>query len=142
MVFVSPSKRRLILHVLQEHFGDIVEHLARVLLKAEEDGFTLREIMTHAVSHVPARLQPPPTPQLLKSGLLKLLQHNLLDIKSFWNNSMSSSARDGKKSNHRLPYTIRYKLDHEEALRRLRFARYIELAKEVFGDVVSIVCIQ
>ncbi len=55
---------------------------------------------------------------------------------------MSSSARDGKKSNHRLPYTIRYKLDHEEALRRLRFARYIELAKEVFGDVVSIVCIQ
>ncbi|OQR82596.1 hypothetical protein ACHHYP_15753 [Achlya hypogyna] len=123
MVVVSQSKRRLLLHVLQEHFGDHVEHLARVLLKADDDGYTLREILLHASSTAGH------SPQHLKAGLLKMLQHNMLDIKSHW-----PAATATKKPKQ--PYILRYQLNHDEVLRRLRFARYIELAHNVFGEEV------
>ncbi|KAF0686203.1 Aste57867_21989 [Aphanomyces stellatus] len=126
-MIVPPPRRRLVLNLLQEHFGDLVEHVAAVILKADDDGLTLREIIAHALASPPAHLQPTPTAPHIKTGLLKLLQHNLLDIKSTW-----VPANSTKKQ--KLPYIIRYQLNHDEALLRLRFARYIELAREVFGD--------
>ncbi|EQC34340.1 hypothetical protein SDRG_08112 [Saprolegnia diclina VS20] len=126
MVVVSQSKRRLLLHVLLEHFGEHVEHLARVLLKADDDGFTLREILLHTTKA---------TPSQLKAGLLKMLQHNMLDIKSHWANGNAHK----KTAQTKQPYTLRYTLNHDEVLRRLRFARYIELASSVFGEEGAII---
>ncbi|KDO25488.1 hypothetical protein SPRG_09431 [Saprolegnia parasitica CBS 223.65] len=127
MVVVSQSKRRLLLHVLLEHFGEHVEHLARVLLKADDDGFTLREILLHTTKA---------TPSQLKAGLLKMLQHNMLDIKSHWANVNHAHK---KTAQTKQPYTLRYTLNHDEVLRRLRFARYIELANSVFGEEGAII---
>ncbi|KAF0711259.1 hypothetical protein AaE_012247, partial [Aphanomyces astaci] len=126
-MIVPPPRRRLALNLLQEHFGDIVEHVASVLLRADDGGYTLRELVQHALVSPPAHLQPRPTTQHIKTALLKLLQHNLLDIKATW--LPEDSAKKQK-----LPYIVRYELNHDEALLRLRFARYIELARELFGD--------
>ncbi|RHZ00091.1 hypothetical protein DYB31_004162 [Aphanomyces astaci] len=126
-MIVPPPRRRLALNLLQEHFGDVVEHVASVLLRADDGGYTLRELVQHALVSPPAHLQPRPTTQHIKTALLKLLQHNLLDIKATW--LPEDSAKKQK-----LPYIVRYELNHDEALLRLRFARYIELARELFGD--------
>ncbi|RHY32062.1 hypothetical protein DYB32_002891 [Aphanomyces invadans] len=98
-----------------------------VMLVADDGGYTLRELVQHSLSSPPAHLQPRPKAQHIKTALLKLLQHNLLEIKATW-----LPADSAKK----LPYIIRYELNHEEALLRLRFTRYIELAREVFGEEV------
>ncbi|OQR93184.1 biotin-protein ligase [Thraustotheca clavata] len=127
MGLLSQSKRSLVLHVLHEHFGEHVECLARVLMKADEGGYTLREILLHA-----ANLSKVITPQQLKAGLLKLLQHNMLDIKSHWHAEESAKR-------HKQPYLLRYELNHDEVLRRLRFARYIELAENIFGEEGAII---
>ncbi|CAK4629656.1 hypothetical protein LEN26_007261 [Aphanomyces euteiches] len=131
-MIVPPPRRRLVLNVLQEHFGDLVEHVASVLMKADDDGYTLREIVVHAMVSPPPQLQPTPTAQHIKTALLKLLQHNLLDIKATW---LPENANKKQK----VPYIIRYQLNHEEAQVRLRFGRYIELARDVFGEEGEII---
>ncbi|EGZ24677.1 hypothetical protein PHYSODRAFT_487168, partial [Phytophthora sojae] len=56
----------------------------------------------------------------IKCALLKLLQHNVLDV------TPVAGARGGAP-------TVAYNINVQEALYRLRFPKFIELAKETFG---------
>ncbi|KAE9027938.1 hypothetical protein PR003_g2945 [Phytophthora rubi] len=113
--FASRSERALVLSIVREDFGDVAERVAETLLRAE--GLSLAEL-AHKLQRRSAAS--PPSLHEIKCALLKLLQHNVLDV------TPVAAARSGSP-------TVAYNINVQEALYRLRFPKFIELAKETFG---------
>lgn len=115
--FASRSQRALVLSIVREDFGDVAEKVAKTLLRSE--GLRLAEI-AHQLQGQGTPTSSAPTMHEIKCALLKLLQHNVLDV------TPVPPVR-GCAS------TVSYNINVEEALYRLRFPKFIELAKETFG---------
>ncbi|KAG7377123.1 DNA-directed RNA polymerase III subunit RPC3 [Phytophthora pseudosyringae] len=115
--FATRSERALVLSVVREDFGDAAEKVAKALLRSE--GLRLAEI-AHKLQRQAAAASSAPSVHEIKCALLKLLQHNLLDV------APAAATRGGAP-------TVAYNINVQEALYRLRFPKFIELAKETFG---------
>ncbi|KAK1934243.1 DNA-directed RNA polymerase III subunit RPC3 [Phytophthora citrophthora] len=110
--FATRSERALVCSIVREDFGDVAESVATTLLRSE--GLRLAEI-----AHKLQRKASAPSVHEIKCALLKLLQHNVLDV------SPVAAVRGAP--------TVAYNINVQEALYRLRFPKFIELAKETFG---------
>lgn len=110
--FATRSERTLVCSIVREDLGDVAENVAKTLLRGE--GLRLAEI-----AHKLQRNASAPSVHEIKCALLKLLQHNVLDV------SPVAAVRGAP--------TVVYNINVQEALYRLRFPKFIELAKETFG---------
>ncbi|KAL3672393.1 hypothetical protein V7S43_003078 [Phytophthora oleae] len=110
--FATHSERTLVCSIVREDFGDVAESVAKVLLRSE--GLRLAEI-----AHKLQRKASAPSVHEIKCALLKLLQHNVLNV------SPVAAVRGAP--------TVAYNINVQEALYRLRFPKFIEQAKETFG---------
>ncbi|KAF4029623.1 RNA polymerase III subunit RPC82 [Phytophthora infestans] len=115
--FATRSERALVLSIVREDFGDVAEKVVETLLRAE--GLRLAEI-AHKLQRQTAASSSAPSVHQIKCALLKLLQHNVLDV------TPVATPRGGAPS-------VAYNINVQEALYRLRFPKFIELAKELFG---------
>ncbi|TDH70811.1 hypothetical protein CCR75_001855 [Bremia lactucae] len=115
--FASRSQRDLVLSILREDFGDVTEKVASTLLRSE--GLRLAEIV-HKLQCSKAATSSAPSVHEIKCALLKLLQHNVLDV---------TSVRVARGC----APIVAYNINVEEALYRLRFPKFLELIKETFG---------
>uniref|UniRef100_A0AAV1TW46 DNA-directed RNA polymerase III subunit RPC3 n=1 Tax=Peronospora matthiolae TaxID=2874970 RepID=A0AAV1TW46_9STRA len=115
--FATRSERALVLSVVREDFGDLAGRVAETLLRAE--GLRLSEVAAKlqrpTTSHAP-----PSSVHHITGALLKLLQHNLLDV------APVAGRSDGVQ-------IVTYKVNVQEALYRLRFPKFIQQANESFG---------
>ncbi|DAZ97942.1 TPA: hypothetical protein N0F65_006367 [Lagenidium giganteum] len=112
--FATRSERDLALSILRDDFGETAERIALQLLRSE--GLRLPEIIQR-VQAAAAAIKP--SVHDIKSNLLKLLQHNVLDVKPV------AMALGGRK---------RTAINLREVLYRLRFPKFIEQAREGFGE--------
>ncbi|RLN62341.1 hypothetical protein BBJ29_006644 [Phytophthora kernoviae] len=112
--FATRSERALVLSVVREDFGDVAERVSESLLRSE--GLRLAEI----AQKLQRQSTSPPSVHEIKCALLKLLQHNVLDV------TPVVALRGGAP-------TVAYSINVQEALYRLRFPKFIEQAKETFG---------
>ncbi|OWZ22748.1 polymerase (RNA) III (DNA directed) polypeptide C [Phytophthora megakarya] len=112
--FATRSERALVLSVVREDFGDVAEKVAETMLRCEV--LRLSEI-AHKLQH---QARSSLSMLEIKCALLKLLQHNVLDV------TPVAAARGGVA-------TVAYTINVQEALYRLRFPKFIELAKDTFG---------
>ncbi|KAF1778475.1 RNA polymerase III subunit RPC82-related, helix-turn-helix [Phytophthora cactorum] len=112
--FATRSERALVLSIVREDFGDVAEKVAEALLRSE--GLRLAEI-AHKLQRQTAASSSAPSVHEIKCALLKLLQHNVLDV------TPVAATRGGAPT---VAYNVR-------ALYRLRFPKFIEQAKEAFG---------
>ncbi|KAL4109742.1 hypothetical protein PRIC1_001437 [Phytophthora ramorum] len=113
--FATRSERALVLSIVREDFGDAAERVTEALLRSE--GLRLAEI-AHKLQRQKAATAP--SVHEIKCALLKLLQHNVLDV------TPVAAIRGGAP-------TVAYNINVQEALYRLRFPKFIELAKGMFG---------
>ncbi|ETK80479.1 hypothetical protein L915_13855 [Phytophthora nicotianae] len=116
-VFATRSQRTLVLSIVREDFGDVAENVAEALLRSE--GMRLAEI-AHKLQRQTTASSSAPSVHEIKCALLKLLQHNVLDV------TPVATPRGGSPA-------VAYNINVQEALYRLRFPKFIELAKETFG---------
>lgn len=81
MGFASRAERALVASVVRDDFGETAARVAALLLRAE--GLRLAEIAQRlrAASSAAASAAPPPSLHEVKCALLKLLQHNALDVR-------------------------------------------------------------
>ncbi|KAF4317056.1 hypothetical protein BBO99_00004907 [Phytophthora kernoviae] len=112
--FATRSERALVLSIVREDFGDVAERVSESLLRSE--GLRLAEI----AQKLQRQSTSPPSVHEIKCALLKLLQHNVLDVTPVV--ALRGSAP-----------TVAYSINVQEALYRLRFPKFIEQAKETFG---------
>ncbi|KAG3183074.1 hypothetical protein PC128_g14364 [Phytophthora cactorum] len=117
VAFATRSERALVLSIVREDFGDVAEKVAEALLRSE--GLRLAEI-AHKLQRQTAASSSAPSVHEIKCALLKLLQHNVLDV------TPVAATRGGAP-------TVAYNINVQEALYRLRFPKFIEQAKEAFG---------
>ncbi|TMW63835.1 hypothetical protein Poli38472_002776 [Pythium oligandrum] len=119
MTFAARAERALVLSIVRDDFGETTEKIADALMRSE--GLRLAEIVQRV--HATA-LAIKPTPHEIKANVLKLLQHNLLKI------TPVPSSRGAVAS---------YAINVPEVFYRLRFPKFIELAKEGFGGVGEVI---
>ncbi|KAG7385584.1 DNA-directed RNA polymerase III subunit RPC3 [Phytophthora boehmeriae] len=112
--FATRSERALVLSVVREDFGDVAERVSECLLRSE--GLRLAEV----AQKLQRQSTSAPSVHEIKCALLKLLQHNVLDV------TPVAALRGGAP-------TVAYSINVQEALNRLRFPKFIEQAKETFG---------
>ncbi|KAJ0396857.1 hypothetical protein ATCC90586_008220 [Pythium insidiosum] len=112
--FSERSERELVLSILRDDFGDTAERIALALLRGE--GLRLLDVAQRVQAEA-AGIKP--SLHEIKANVLKLLQHNLLTI------TPVPSARGAMAS---------YAINVQEVLYRLRFPKFIELAKSAFGE--------
>lgn len=111
--------------IVRDDFGDTAERIARALLRGE--GLRIAELVNRLESQPPSTSTCALSVHEIKCSLLKLLQHNLLDIKP-----ASISADDRRRDGASNPAV--YHVNVREALYRLRFPKFIEMAREEFGE--------
>ncbi|CAI5745797.1 unnamed protein product [Peronospora destructor] len=114
--FATRSERALVLSIVREDFGNIAERVAEMLLRSE--GLRLPEI-AHKLQRRTTSSSVSTSVHEIKCALLKLLQHNVLDV------TPVMVRGDGP--------TVAYNINVQEALYRLRFPKFIEQAKKAFG---------
>ncbi|RLN91601.1 hypothetical protein BBJ28_00022799, partial [Nothophytophthora sp. Chile5] len=117
--FPTRSERALVQSLLHDDFGDVAERVTDALLRSE--GLRLVEL-AQKLRRATAPSATPPSLHEIKCALLKLLQHNVLDV------TPVGAARGSGGSS-----TVAYSINVQEALYRLRFPQFIEQAKEAFG---------
>ncbi|CAH0482254.1 unnamed protein product [Peronospora belbahrii] len=117
VVFATRSERALVLSIVREDFGDVAERVTETLLRSE--GLRLPEIAHKLQRQMTSASSSSSSVYEIKCALLKLLQHNILDV-------VPVVIRGGAP-------TVAYNINVQEALYRLRFPKFIEQAKEVFG---------
>ncbi|CAH0519101.1 unnamed protein product [Peronospora belbahrii] len=117
VVFATRSERALVLSIVREDFGDVAERVTETLLRSE--GLRLPEIAHKLQRQMTSASLSSSSVYEIKCALLKLLQHNILDV-------VPVVIRGGAP-------TVAYNINVQEALYRLRFPKFIEQAKEVFG---------
>ncbi|GLE07254.1 hypothetical protein PINS_up017314 [Pythium insidiosum] len=114
MRFSERSERELVLSILRDDFGDTAQRIASALLRGE--GLRLLDVVQRVQAEASGIK---PSVHEIKANVLKLLQHNLLTI------TPVPSARGAMAS---------YAINVQEVLYRLRFPKFIELAKSAFGE--------
>ncbi|CAI5705585.1 hypothetical protein KXD40_000856 [Peronospora effusa] len=115
--FATRSERALVLSIVHEDFGDVAEQVAETLLRSE--GLRLSEIVYKLQRRMTSSSSASISVHEIKCALLKLLQHNVLDVTPV---IVRGSGP-----------TVAYNIDVQEALYRLRFPKFVEQAKKAFG---------
>ncbi|CAI5742697.1 unnamed protein product [Hyaloperonospora brassicae] len=122
--FATRSERALVLNVVREDFGHLTGQVAETLLRAE--GLRLAEIASKLQRPTTTSHAPPSSVHQITGALLKLLQHNLLDV------APVASRSDGVQ-------TVTYKMNVQEVMYRLRFPKFMEQAREAFGSTGQVI---
>ncbi|KAG8837984.1 RNA polymerase III subunit C82 [Serendipita sp. 405] len=109
---------RLCVWIVKSHFGDIIASVVNVL--ASRGRLTFRQLVVFTKIR----------PRAIRATLLVLTQHSLL-----WHSSSTSASNNvllGGKETDEGEEVFEFNVD--ECLLRLRFGKYLLIAKELFGD--------